>query len=169
MSAEVIKEGTKSFWKTKSTIEILLVEHKDCDILEVVSFDPITSQEAPRVYVPRSKVLSFISEEEIQYRLFELQEPIHQRRGVIDNIALSKIAWNDALYDFIDERLELHKKLAGSKAFRVNLRKPLPNEDPQLADLMCCAPAAIVPFELDHFTKPRLALYSYMSLYSMQN
>lgn len=156
MAAEVLKQGTKKFWKTKTSIEVLLVEHKELDILEIVCFDPITSQEAPRIYLLYSKLLPLISEEEIQYRLFELQEPILQRRGVIDNEALLKIVWNDAVYDYIDERLELHKKLAGSKAFHVNLRKPLPEEGPQtINDLMCSAPPSLVPHELDHFTAPR--------------
>ena len=157
MSAEVIKQGTKSFWKTKTTIEVLLLEHPDSDVLEIVCFDPITNQEAPHIFILRSKVVLLICDEEIQYRLFELQEPIRQRHGIIDNDALLKIAWNDAIYDLVDDRLELHKLLAGSKAFRVSLRKPLPDEDPRTADLMCCAPSSIVPFELDHFTAPRFA------------
>jgi len=155
MSAEVIKQGTKSFWKTKTTIEVLLLEHPNSDVLEIVCFDPITNQEAPHIFILRSKVVLLICDEEIQYRLFELQEPIRQRHGIIDNDALLKIAWNDAIYDLVDDRLELHKLLAGSKAFRVSLRKPLPDEDPRSADLMCCAPSSIVPFELDHFTAPR--------------
>lgn len=140
------------------------MEHKQCDIIEIVCSDSTSSQEAPRIYVRNSILRSKICDDEIQSRLFDLTEPILQRKGTItptDKEILLRQVWKNAMYEYVDERLELHKKLAGSKAFHLMLRKPLFSEGSEAnsaVPLICDPPPSLVRYELDHFTAPRHAL-----------
>jgi len=165
-NSEIVQRGSKLFWKARTTIDVLLVEHKQYDVIEIVCSDSTTSQEAPRIYVRSSVLRGKICDDEIQSRMYELTEPILQRKGTISpvdkEILLTKV-WKSALYEYVDERLELHKKLAGSKAFHVALRKPLFSEGPDVIDgvpLICNAPPSLIRYELDHFTAARFVTHA---------
>jgi hypothetical protein len=44
-------EGVKSYWKTKNSVKIAIVEHSDYDVYEVIVFDLFGDFEAERVFV----------------------------------------------------------------------------------------------------------------------
>jgi hypothetical protein len=47
----ILYTGTKSFWKTKNSVEVTIVEHADHDVLEIIVVDAIGRFEAERVFL----------------------------------------------------------------------------------------------------------------------
>ena len=47
----MIFRGTKTFWKTKNSIDVAIIAHPGYDVIEVLAFEPILKIEAPRSYL----------------------------------------------------------------------------------------------------------------------
>ena len=45
--------GFKTFWKTKSSIELVILEYPSQDLYEIIAFDPVLRKHAPRLYVDK--------------------------------------------------------------------------------------------------------------------
>lgn len=155
-SADIFYRGGKTFWKTHTRVDVLIVEHKQCDVLEIVCSNPATRQQAPRIYVNKSTLKDEIADEDIQSRVIALIEPILEKKQDFDRDVLLTQAWKTAICEYILERLELHKKFVGSKAFHVTLQDPLQREGTRAgATVTCNAPATLVGYDLPGFALPR--------------
>jgi hypothetical protein len=51
MIGRILFTGTKSFWKTKNSVEVTIVEHADHDVFEIIVVDAIARFEATRVFL----------------------------------------------------------------------------------------------------------------------
>jgi hypothetical protein len=49
--AKISFEGTKTFWKTKNSVNLTIVEHHGHDVIEVIAYEPTLQVEAPRLYL----------------------------------------------------------------------------------------------------------------------
>ena len=52
--------GTKTFWKTKSYLQLAIFELLDYNIYEVIAYDPVLSQHTPRLYIDAKVVQSIL-------------------------------------------------------------------------------------------------------------
>jgi hypothetical protein len=51
MMGRILFTGKKSFWKTKNSVEVTIVEHADHDVFEIIVVDAIARFEATRVFL----------------------------------------------------------------------------------------------------------------------
>ena len=49
--SRLLFRGYKTFWKTKSSINIVIIEHSNQDIYEIIAYDPVLGQHAPRLHI----------------------------------------------------------------------------------------------------------------------
>jgi hypothetical protein len=49
--SRILFSGTKSFWKTKNSVEVTIVEHGDHDVFEIIVVDSIGRFEAERIFL----------------------------------------------------------------------------------------------------------------------
>ena len=56
----ILFRGTKTFWKTKSSINMVILEYPEHNIYEIIAYDPIMKQHAPRLYVNSLTVKNII-------------------------------------------------------------------------------------------------------------
>ena len=116
---EILFEGRKTFWKTKSTVNILLVKHHLWDIVEVVAFDPVSEIEAPRIYINCKTLEDLIapgkaSSNTIFSSLFKGFHPAPDKQMIID---------------FLLNHLFIAEYLPVSKVLRVAMRSSFVGED----------------------------------------
>lgn len=156
-SAEIFHRGSKTFWKTHTRVDVLIVEHKYCDLLEIVCSNPATLQQAPRIYVKKSALKNEFSDEDIQFRVIRLIEDIQEKKKEFDRDVLLAQAWKNAICEYIDEHLDLHKKFVGSKAFHMTLREPVCSEKSERTQsvLTCSPPASLTSYNLPGFAPAR--------------
>ena len=58
--SRLLFRGTKTFWKTKSSLELAIVEYSKDNIYEIIAFDPVLRKHAPRLYVDACGVYAVI-------------------------------------------------------------------------------------------------------------
>jgi hypothetical protein len=61
--AEVLFQGTKTFWKTKNSVNLTILEHHGHDVIEVVTYEPTLQVEAPRLYLDIERIIPFLENE----------------------------------------------------------------------------------------------------------
>lgn len=130
---KVLFRGTKTFWKTKNSIEIAVIDHCDFDIFEVVAFEPALQVEAPRLYV----------DAQVLRHILNLDNPgSAAQKGQSSNSADGF----DPLGTFVFNHLFITTLLPSSKKFVVEVRRGyLPNGEEGDEGLVVSRPAQLVP------------------------
>ena len=49
--SRLLFRGIKTFWKTKSSIDLVIVEYSEYELYEIIAYDPKMKKHAPRIYV----------------------------------------------------------------------------------------------------------------------
>ena len=57
--------GTKTFWKTKSSLDLAFVEYSEQGVYEIIAYDPVMSIHAPRLYIDMNTVISMINHDSL--------------------------------------------------------------------------------------------------------
>lgn len=126
--AKILYRGVKTFWKTKNSIEFVLLEHTGCDVLEIVAFEPVLCVEAPRIYLDKRLLCPLL--------------PTPPRAG-------SKTSEEGivAISTFVFNHLYISKFLPISKHFEVVVRREYEaREQKERFELMMNRPVALVPY-----------------------
>jgi nitrogen regulatory protein PII-like uncharacterized protein len=144
---DVQYQGSKSFWKTRTNIDLLIVNHKKYNCLEVICYDPEKGIEAPRIYLNNNVLISKVDLEEIKQRLEEKTEASLRQKKTINIPDAQKELVVSAINLFITSRLQLADDLSnGLKVFVCPIGGDIINEETKQIDIiMETVPAALVP------------------------
>lgn len=120
---KVFYERPKAYWRSGSNVvvDILLVEHREISVIEVIIRNHITNSEAPRIYLSSQIVTSKLSSVEINDRINIEKEPLIRRRKDIDIEALTQKVTHQMLSEYIVARLDLPKSYFTSGEFVMEL------------------------------------------------
>src|SRR5690349_3155074 len=103
--AKVIYQGPKVFWKTKVTLEVVVVEHFVFNVLEIACFDSALNEEAPRLFIDDNVLQSKIDTNIVE-RLKELEkDKIRLKGGAVDEQAVAIKVLRQARVEYILDRL----------------------------------------------------------------
>lgn len=104
-----IYEGTKNFWRTRTNVDLTFVEHVDLAIIEIISFNPDSHKEGPRIYVDAKRLYGLLDETTIEEKVSAKREELVRqrkrvpgeelRKGVIHSLANAYILARIALQD----------------------------------------------------------------------
>jgi hypothetical protein len=133
--AKVLFEGTKTFWKTKNSVNLTIVEHHGHDVIEVVAYEPTLQVEAPRLYLEIGCIISFLEQE------MEL---------LVENEA----ALASAISTFVFNRLCISEYLPISRILEVEVQRGY-GEREQGVDFQVAVirPTDLVPYSVSRSTR----------------
>lgn len=118
----MIYQGPKVFWKTKVTLEVCVVEHFIYGVLEIVCFDSVLKEEAPRLFIDDNVLQSKIDASIVE-RLKDLEkEKMRLKGGSIDDQAVSTKVLRQARVEYILDRLFIKEYSAKEKTVVVELQ-----------------------------------------------
>lgn len=123
----------------KSSIDVIIVEHVDQNVTELIMYDPSHCKEAPRMYF-NSTVLDFqLNHEAIEHQLsFAKQNKVVITAKLVDGIV------NEAKSNYILDRIVVTKRWEESKGLDFNFQPN--NEDRFPVGLICERPKAAQPY-----------------------
>jgi len=148
--AEVIHRGTKFFWRTRNSIDLTIVDHKQFSITEVICYEPSIDLEAARIYLDSTILSGKLDQSQIEEKLsFAKQNDVpHTEKFVRD-------LWRQAIAEYISSRLFLAEFSVEPKKFSVQLQFNFRDRDLDFGDdsidrLICDPPANLVPADITH-------------------
>jgi hypothetical protein len=83
----VLYEGSKCFWKSRCTLDVIIVTHPEHKVVEVVAYEPTFDAEAPRIYLD-DKVLRTKVDPAIVDKSLRTEKEKALRRHEAPNMAL---------------------------------------------------------------------------------
>lgn len=145
---DVQYEGSKSFWKTRNNVDLLIVSHPRFNCLEIVAFEPEKGFEAPRIYVNAALLLTKLDPNEIKLRVEEKKEASIRQKKPVDAAKLQKEMTVNAMNQFITSRLHISDDVSCAANFRIFLT-PMGddklNENTKELDVIMDPPKGLTP------------------------
>ena len=159
---DVIFDGSKSFWKTRSNLDILVALHKKQMCLELVAYNAEIGVEAPRLYMSSMVLAAKVDpeSEDFQQKLSAKKEVFNRQKKAYSLPDLTKEVYNDAMLHMILQRLSV---VAEGVDLTTELKVTLipatgdttvPDND-QLLDFMMEKPSTVKPITVTFTKKAR--------------
>lgn len=147
-TAEVTFEGTKFFWKTRNTVDVVIAHHKDWNVFEVIVYEPSLDREAPRLYLNEEILMSNVDHNEIDNKIsFANRNNVPLTEKLITGFV------NRAVADFVLNRLVIQELVTLEKKFVVGL--VIDDNDVMLCsdfkELVCTRPEAVAMHQVKHY------------------
>lgn len=104
---EVLFDGSKSFWKTRTNLDILIASHKKQMCIEVVAYNAEVGVEAPRLYLSTMLLSTKINpqSEEFQGKVSTKKEALTRQKKTINSAEITKEVYNEMMLNYILQRL----------------------------------------------------------------
>ena len=147
--------ATKNFWQTGILVEILLVEHRQHDVIEVVVYNPIQRNEISRLYMTTSILFSKFAAEDIDKHLAlkkaefsDVNDDLQYSTEPLESMTIER-AMQELAVQYVTVRLAIQSG-GPLKASLAVLPGDTTNADGQL-DQICEIPLNLRKFEnMDH-------------------
>mmetsp|Transcript_46019 Transcript_46019/g.94142 ORF Transcript_46019/g.94142 Transcript_46019/m.94142 type:complete len:511 (-) Transcript_46019:315-1847(-) len=159
---EVMFDGSKSFWKSRSNLEVLIVSHTRHLCIEVVAYSSELGAEF-RLYCSRMALATKIDPESSEFtkKLSDKKEQFIRKKKTFSPKELSNEVYNDLMQDYIMRRMiVVTENVDLSKELKVALAPQTGDqmnpEDPSVLDFICSAPPPLIPVQIT-FTKKATA------------
>jgi hypothetical protein len=147
-ACEVAFDGTKFYWRTRNTVDVVIAHHKNCKTFEVIVYEPTLDKEAPRIYLNEDILMTKVDNNEIESKLsFAKRNNVPLTEKFVSGIV------NKAVSDFVLNRLLIMELVASEKKFVMKLRID-ENEimmQPDFGELVCSPPEALSLHQTKHF------------------
>lgn len=148
--AIVIHQGSKFFWRTRNSIDVSIIDHKNFNVTEVVSYEPSIDLEAKRIYLN-----SIILGTKLDQELMEEKLRFAKQNNVPHTERFLKDIEQQAATDYILNRLFLTEFAIAPKSFAVQLQFNFRDRDLEVGDdsiekLLCDCPAGLSPYKIIH-------------------
>eukprot|EP01032_Pedospumella_encystans_P025821 gene25821-29172_t len=150
----VIYQGSKYFWKTRNSIDVIIVKHKIENVLEIIAYEPALDVEAPRLHLDTKILSSKLDREAIAAKMcLAKQNNVPHTEQFVEGVV------NGATSEFILNRLFIKQYSKEERIFEIQLQFTCSDrEDANGADtldkLLCDQPASLCPHHIRHHKTP---------------
>ena len=155
--ADVIFQGAKCFWRTRNTVDIMLVLHRGSSVIEVITYEPSFDKEAPRIYLDNTILNSKIDQNEVQEKLRLAKELILRRREVPNTEKLLKEIIDSAKTDYVLNRLFITEFTPEKRTIKVSIQFNFRDFDDahasgtDISKIVCDKPTGLQRFKSPHY------------------
>lgn len=120
-AVETVFEGSKTYWKSRTNLEIVMVSHTKYLTIELLVFHPDIGKESPRLYFSSLLLAGKIDQNDLQQKLAEKKEAIIRQRKPVNAQQLTKELLNNAIAQYVMSRLQFVTVTEDEEPFRVFL------------------------------------------------
>lgn len=113
-----IYEGSKSYWRTRQTVDVRIIEHTDANILEIICFEVESYQDADRLYLNADKLYKKLETPELKEKVEQKREEYARQRKRVPNEEITRTLVREAAVQFVLTRLVTSTTKAPPKKLR---------------------------------------------------
>uniref|UniRef100_A0A7S3GZZ0 Uncharacterized protein n=1 Tax=Spumella elongata TaxID=89044 RepID=A0A7S3GZZ0_9STRA len=157
---DVLFDGSKSFWKTRSNLDILIASHKKQLCIEVVSYNAEIGVEAPRIYLSSMLLSTKINpqSEEFVSKLGAKKEAFNRQKKSYSVPELTKEVYNELMLNYIMQRLNVVSEGVDlTKELKMTIAHmngdTVKDDDPTLVDFVINCPPSLTPVTVNYQKK----------------
>jgi len=145
---EVLHDSSKSFWKTRSNIEILICSHNKYLCIEIIAYNAETGIEAPRLYVSSALLATKLNMDDLQNNLVKKKESLIRQKKSFTHPEISKLVYNEMMVNFILTRLNISPGVDLKTDLKMVLTPMVSDEvtdGTNELDIICSMPSGLKP------------------------
>ena len=145
---EVLHDGLKSYWKTRSNLDILICSHNKFLCIEIIAYNAETGIEAPRLYVSSALLATKLNMDDLQNNLVKKKESLIRQKKSFTHPEISKLVYNEMMVNFILTRLGISSGVDLKTDLKMVLTPMVSdetNEDTNDLDIICPMPFGLKP------------------------
>mmetsp|Transcript_2110 Transcript_2110/g.5000 ORF Transcript_2110/g.5000 Transcript_2110/m.5000 type:complete len:454 (+) Transcript_2110:95-1456(+) len=143
---EVLMDGSQSYWRTRSNLDILIVSHPAQLCIELIAYNAEIGVEAPRIYICSVLLAAKIKPDTFKENISSKKEVLKRQNKKYNTADLIKQAFNELMVNYIMQRLIL----VDSMEVRVAL-SPIPEDVCDACDVVICdMPANFHPVKVTY-------------------
>lgn len=150
-TVSVIFDGAKSFWKTRTNLDVLIVEHSKQLCYELIVYNATIGVEAPRIYLSSLLLAQKIDQAELQARVADKKEALTRAKKTFNAAELSKEVAYGLISQYILARLSIPNDLPEG-TLTVMLMPctgdKIVDVDTQRLDVICEKPNLTIPLQV---------------------
>ncbi len=117
----VLLDGSKTFWKTRNYLKILIINHVKLSCLEVIAYDPADGIEYPRIYLDTALIATKLDQELIEQSYATKKEALNRKKITKSRDELLNEIQTHMIMQFAYVRVNLNADSPDGKTF-VNLQ-----------------------------------------------
>lgn len=147
-TTDLVFKGTKTFWKTRVNLDLVIVYHPKSHCIELISHHPDVGREC-RLYLSSTGLLSKLDHHDLQLRLGEKKEVFIKQKKPVNNQQLIKEVLYSSITNYIQSRIAYSISDDSDPSFVVTLQ-PLMGDNfvtdtfgQQILDILIPRPASI--------------------------
>lgn len=118
----VIFEGSISLWRTKTNLDLIIVYHELYSCLELVAYEPISEQEAPRVYIDVPVLISHLNPDELDQCLEGKKDSYIKKQRVFDFNQILREAYYELSSKYVESRISVDTAAQAKGMFKIYLK-----------------------------------------------
>jgi len=145
---EVLHDGLKSYWKTRSNLDILICSHNKFLCIEIIAYNAETGIEAPRLYVSSALLATKLNIDDLQNNVVKKKESLIRQKKSFTHPEISKLVYNEMMVNFILTRLGISSDVDLKTDLKMVLTPMVSdetNEDTNDLDIICPMPFGLKP------------------------
>lgn len=122
-NTDLVYKGTKTFWKTRVNLDLVIIYHPKSHCVEVITHHPEIGREC-RLYLSSTGLLSKLDHNDLQLRLGEKKEVFIKQKKPVNNQQLLKEVLYSSMTNYIQSRIA-YSISDGDEAYFVVTLQPL--------------------------------------------
>lgn len=173
---DVLFDGSKSYWKTRSNLDILVASHKKQMCIEVVAYNAEIGVEAPRLYMSSMLLATKINpqSEEFTSKLSNKKEVFNRQKKSYSVPELTKEVYNDLILDYVMKRLNVVAEGVDlTKELKMTINPmsgdTVKEDDPTQVDFIINMPPTLTPVTVTYQKKARLVSLLFLFYFLASN
>ena len=145
-SMRCIFDGTKFFWRSRTNLDVCIVEHGKVGVYEIIFYEPSCDVEAPRVYLDQKLLRSKLDDEDIDSKLsFAKRNNVPLTEKFVASVVDKTIA------DYLLNRIKIDQHVPDEKVLEVFIKfSDLDALTGNLKAIFRTVPEDFVPYRTKH-------------------
>eukprot|EP01038_Epipyxis_sp_PR26KG_P014847 gene14847-19955_t len=146
----VLYQGSRTFWKTRTNLDIIILEHPKHKCLELIPYNIDLAKEAPRIYFYSELLKSKLNYNEVSDKVSEKKEKYIREKKSFVAENLTKEVINQMMAQYITSRITISND---SNDFEISLLKnigDIVDENTNKLDVVCTRPNGMIHEEFHH-------------------
>jgi len=151
----VLFDGSKTFWKTRTNLDILIAMHSNAMVIEVISYDANAGKETPRFYISVPLLITKIDKDECDRKVAMKKEVFLRQKKDFKQTEVMKEAMNEAMVTFILSRLAIAENTDSADIIveMVPISTDIIDEETGKMDVICECPGMFTPVVVNYQKK----------------
>jgi hypothetical protein len=117
----VLLDGSVYLWRTKVCLDVMIIQHKSFGVVELVTYEPIVDQEAPRLYICDEILVSKLSNKKIGEAMKDCKMQRKLSNKKIDDTTMKEEAVQKIKLEFIMSHLRVLERSLDPRTLIVGL------------------------------------------------